>query len=210
MGGMSPFCRSPAASPAHQPKTSSKSTADKGVMTSDLDNSLGPYNYNGYMFNPWSCPCQRATTAYYGTASATSSPFHTGPRGGSGRGRAASVGRNQMASLQRGGVGTINRSRGVSVMKKLPRSMTLDDLDPQQYGDTHHHSHYMQQQQHHHQQQQRLHYCPSPQRQQQLLPSPLCGPPSLRISRRESLGFDACHSPCQASHQTQGKFDGVG
>ena len=198
---MSPFCRSPAASPAHQPKAISKSTADKGVMTSDLENPLGPY-YNGYMFNPWSCPCQRATTAYYGTASATSSPFHTGPRGGGGRGRAASVGRNQMASLQRGGhVGTINRTR--AVMKKLPRSVTLDDLDPQQYGDMQHqHTHYMQQPQ-----QQRLHYCPSTQQQQQQhLQSPLCGPPSLRISRRESLGFDPCHSPCQLAHQAPGKF----
>jgi len=194
IGGMSPFCRSPEASPVK----SVKMTADKGVMTSDLEDPLGPY-YNGYMFNPWNCPCQRAT-AYYGTASATSSPFHTGPRGGAGRGRAASVGRAQMSPLQRGGLGTISRARGVQMVKKLPRSMTLDDLDPEQYSDMHHnHQHHMQQQQQQQlQQQQRLHYCQPPQ-------SPMCGPPILRISRRESLGYDPCHSPCQLAHQHPGK-----
>ena len=207
IGGMSPFCRSPEASPRHHEK-SAKMTADKGVMTSDLDDPVGPY-FN--MFNPWSCPCQRPT-GYYGTTSATSSPFHTGPRGGgvSGRGRAASVGRSQMSPLQRGGLGTISRARGVQMMKKLPRSMTLDDLDPQQFGDVHHNHHHHLPHHHHQQQQQqqRLHYCQQPPQIQ----SPLCGPPSImRVSRRESLGYDPCLTSCQfnaglISHQHSGQF----
>ena len=205
IGALSPFTRSPVASPTRGEKPTAKMTADKGVMTTDLDETMAPY-LNRYMFNPCSCPCQRPT-GYYGTASATSSPFHTGPRGGANsRGRAASVGRPQMSPLQRGGLGTITRARGVPMVKKLPRSMTLDDLDPQQYIDGGHHGLHLHHQQH---QQQRVHHCHQPQPQlPHQLNSPMYAPQSiLRMSRRESLGYEPCHAMYQYSsaHSQTGK-----
>jgi hypothetical protein len=209
VGGMSPFCRSPEASPTHDEKPA-KTTADKGVMTSDLDDAMSAAFYGGCAYSPWQCPCQSQRPAFYGTASATSSPFHTAPRGGAaGRGRAASVGRSQMSPLQRGGLGTISRARGVHMAKRLPRSMTLDDLDPQQFVDVHHGHHQL-----HHQlpfpQQQPAHsrhFWPQQSSQMPLLQSPMCAPPMMRMSRRESLGYDPCLSACQfgMSHHHSGK-----
>ena len=57
------------------------------------------------------------------SASASNSPFH------------ASLGRGtsrpyNTSSLQRGGLGTISKTRGSHYPRKLPRSATLDDLEP--------------------------------------------------------------------------------
>lgn len=119
-GGMSPFCRSPEKTSHPSGPTSLNTskimTADKGVMTCFEDSQQN--FYGNHFINPMPCNCQQPPRGLnYGTVSATSSPFHTGPRaaglGGSGRGRAASAGRSQVSSLQRGtGMGAVNRMRG--------------------------------------------------------------------------------------------------
>jgi len=113
-GGMSPYCRSPEKLP--EEKTGKIMTADKGVMTC-FDDPQQSF-YGNHFVNPMMpCQCQHPVRNC-GTVSATNSPFHTGPRaaaaglGSSGRGRAASAGRSQLSSLQRGpGLSSANRMR---------------------------------------------------------------------------------------------------
>ena len=57
--------------------------------------------------------------------SASNSPFHASL----GRGMSANKAYNT-SSLQRGGLGTITKTRGAHYPRKLPRSATLDDLEP--------------------------------------------------------------------------------
>ena len=57
--------------------------------------------------------------------SASNSPFHASL----GRGISANKAYNT-SSLQRGGLGTITKTRGATHPRKLPRSATLDDLEP--------------------------------------------------------------------------------